>query len=194
MKIILPVLLILSLPSVAQKMKILSGDLEGLRNESTFHIKFTYDNIVIGQGLREKDYLDKVSARWEEREPGKGPLFVKQWYDDRSRLYEPAFIKSFEAQSRWKLQDSNAKYTLILKTQHLEGGWDVGVAESSAILGGELWIVETADNSKVKAIVSVVDSQGANSSGGDFNMTNRIKSAYAAAGKWLAIFMMKKSK
>ena len=186
-------MIFVSFSSSAQKMKIIAGDLHGLKEQTSYDVKFTYDSIVIGRGVPEKEYLDAISARWELIEPGKGPAFVKMWFDDRSLLYEPTFINNFEKSSKKKLNDKNAKYVLLLKTNFIEGGWDAGIEGSNAIMGGELWIVESDDNSKIKAKIRLRDSQGHNNQGGDFEMTNRINSAYAAAGKWLGIYLQKHS-
>ena len=174
-------------------MKIIQGSLQGLKGQASYDIKFSYDSMFVGRGIPENEYLDAVSARWELKEPGKGPAFVKMWFDDRQRLYEPEFVKNFENHSKIKLNDKNATYTLLLKTNSTEGGWDLWMEGSAAIIAGELWIVESADHSKVKARIRLRDSQGKDSNGGDFEMTTRIKSAYASAGKWLGIFILKHS-
>ena len=64
--------------------------------------------MVCGSGHPRKEYLADVSARWELKEPGKGPAFVKMWFDDRKRLYEPEFVKNFESHSKIKLNDKDA--------------------------------------------------------------------------------------
>lgn len=194
MKNLLVILILVSFSSSAQKMKVISGNLQELKSQTSYDIKFTYDTIIIGRGVPEKEYLKAVSERWEAREAGKGAAFVKMWFDDRSLLYEPTFIKNFEKSSKIKLKDKGASYLLLFKTNFIEGGWDAGIEGSNAIIAGELWIVDSNDPSKVKAKITVRDSQGHNNHGGDFEMTNRISSAYAAAGKWLGIYLSKHSK
>lgn len=191
MKKLLAVTVFISFSATAQKMKTISGNLQGLKDQTSYDIKFYYDSISVGRGVPEKDYVQAVSMRWDAKEKGKGDVFSKMWFDDRARLYEPTFIANFEKASKIKLTDPSAKYTLLLKTYYIEGGWDAGIEGSNAIIAGELWIVESADNSNVKAKISIRDSQGNNNHGGDFEMTNRIKSAYASAGKWLGIYLQK---
>ena len=89
--------------------------------------------------------------KWNEKEPGKGSAFVNQWFDDREILYEPAFRKNFEKYSELKLNDKSAPYTLILKTSRTEGGWDVGVMGHPGEIDGELWIVDSANQTKIIA-------------------------------------------
>jgi hypothetical protein len=194
-KSFLPVFVIFASSAFAQKMTLVAGDLKGLKGVPSFDVKFDYDSMTVGKAdIPEKEYLQSVSERWEAREPGKGKVFEKIWFENRTRLYEPAFIKNFEEATLKKLNDKSAKYTLLLKTRNTEGGFDFGVHGKEATLAGQLWIVESADNSKVKAKIKFTDSRGANSTGGDFNMPSRIKSAYDATGKWLGIFFNRKSK
>ncbi len=194
MKIFFPWLLILSLSANAQKMKLVSGSLKGLSSQTSFDIKFTYDSINVGKGVTEKQYVDQLRTRWNEREPAKGDELVNKWYSERQRLYEPAFVKNFEEYGVTKLNDKEAKYTLVLKSKYVEAGWDFGLAGSYAIIAGELWIVPTDNNSKVIAKITFHDSRGTDSNGGDFDMFYRIQSAYEKSGKWLGIYFRKKSK
>jgi hypothetical protein len=192
--ILFSVLLVVSTSAVAQKMNLVSGSLKEFKDVASFDIKFTYDSMIIGRGVPEKEYLDKIKNRWEVREPGKGQAFEKMWFESRAKLYEPAFIRNFEDYSLKKLNDENAKYTLLLKTTRTEGGFDFGVHGKEAIIAGELLIVESADNNKVKAKIVFYDGRGSNNTGGDFNMDSRIKSAYNGTGKWLGIYFRKKAK
>lgn len=194
MKKILPVLLFLYLPVSAQKMRIISGDLIGLKGIKSYNIKFSYDSLTIGTGIPEQTYLADIKERWEQREPGQGVYFVEVWFSDRKERYEPNFVKNFERFSATKLRDSTAKYTLLVKTKHTEGGWSVGILSNPGGIDGELWIVESADNSKVKARIGFYKFYGSDFSGTDFEMTNRINSAYALAGKGLGYFVKGKSK
>jgi hypothetical protein len=178
----------------AQRRQLVFGTLNGLKAHKSYDVTFTYDSMLIGMEIPEKRYLEDKRKTWDEREPGKGAAFVDQWYDARNKRYEPAFIKSFEKFSLLKLNDANAKYTMILKTYHIEAGWNIGVATHAGEISGELWIVESADPSKIIAIVSLFECLGTDDYGGDFEMTRRIQSAYASAGKWLGEFVRRKVK
>ena len=196
MKNLYLILIILSFSATAQRMKLLSGSLKDLKGQTSYDVQFKYDGMLVGRGIPEKTYLDGLKTRWEEKEPGKGKgsSLVNKWFDDRKVRYEPAFIKNFEQYSKVKLNDKNAKYTLLLKTMITEGGWDIGIEGGGGIIAGELWIVESADSNKVVTKINFYDSRGIDKNGGDFEMTTRIKSAYAITGKWLGIFYRKKSK
>jgi hypothetical protein len=188
------IFVIVSITAAAQKRKLISGSLNGLKGQKSYDIKFTYDSMQVGDYVAENRYLAEKSMDWELKEPGKGPAFVVQWFDDRERLHEPAFIKGFATFNKAKLNDKKAKYTLILRTKHTEGGWSVGIASHPAEIDGELWIVESADQSHVIAKIGFSGVLGKVSYGGDFDMTWRIQSAYEFAGKLLGDFLKRKAK
>jgi hypothetical protein len=137
----------------AQKMKLLSGGVKPLKGETSFNIKFQYDSMIVGTETKERDYLTEKKYLWDQKQQGRGSDFVEMWFEDRARLYEPAFVASFEKFSERKLYDEKAKYTLILKTTRTEGGWNVGVMNHPGEIDGELWVVETADPTNVIAKV-----------------------------------------
>ncbi len=194
MKNVLFILIILSSSAIAQKVKLVSGSLKPLKGQTSYDIKFTYDSMIVGADKPENIYLDELKKRWEEKERGKGVYFVKSWFDDRKEFYEPLFIANFEKYSRAKLKDSESKYSIIVKTKRTEGGWDGGPMSHPGVIDGELWIVESSDNEKVIAKIIFSNFTGTYSYGGDFEMTTRIRSAYAPAGKYLGWFLKKKSK
>lgn len=185
--------LIISPSAMAQKRKLISGSMEGLKEYKSYDIKFTYDYMIVGE-KSEKQFLQEKRKVWEEKEPGQGSAFVQQWFYARKDYYEPTFIKAFEEVSKIKLGDKEAKYTLIVKTLKTNGGWGIGVAAGAGDIGGEMWIVESADENKVVARIAFSDFLGKVFTNGDFEMTNRINSAYALAGQGLGDFIKRKAK
>jgi hypothetical protein len=186
------IFLVLSASASAQKLA--SGNLNGLKGVTSYTIKFIYDSMVIGDYMPEEKYLAQKKRDWEMKERGKGAAFIDQWFNDRQALYEPAFITNFEKYSDLELDDTNSEYTLIVKTQRTEGGWNIGIQSHPGEIEGEMWIVKSADPSQVIAKITFPKFRGDNASGGDFEMTWRISAAYAVAGRWLGNFIRKKTK
>jgi hypothetical protein len=178
----------------AQKRILLAGSLKGLKEQQSYGLKFNYDSMIVGNDKFEKEYLEEKRRIWEANEPGKGDEFVNQWFDDREVRYEPAFIRSFEKYTNIKLNDKDAKYTMIVKTIRTEGGWDVGVMSIPGDIDAEIWIVESANESNVVAKIGFYGFAGKISHGGDFNMTRRIQSAYESLGKWVIDYLKRKAK
>jgi hypothetical protein len=150
--------------------------------------------MIVGLDKSEKEYLEEKRRIWETNERGKGDEFVKQWFDDREARYEPTFIRSFEKYTNIKLNDKDAKYTMIVKTIRTEGGWDVGVMSIPGEIDTEIWIVESANESNVIAKLGFYGFVGKISHGGEFNMTRRIQSAYESLGKWVIDYLKRKAK
>ncbi len=181
---------------LAQSVKLLDGSLESLKGQKSYNIIFRYDSMLVGMAdpNPEKVFLLEVKKRWEDREPGRGSDFIQEWFEDRKLLYEPSFIQNFKQYAKVELPDPQAAYTLIVKTKHTEGGWFGGVLAHPGQIDGELWIVESADQSKVVARIAFYKFTGKIQYPGDFEMTTRIQSAYAIAGKGLGDFVKRKSK
>jgi len=188
------ILSIISLTSYAQTKKLIQGDLLTLQAVRSMNIVFTYDSMIIGAGTSETEYLRERERRWNEREPGKGAAFVKKWFDDRKRLYEPAFIKNFEQHAPVKLGDPDAQYTMVVKTMRTEGGWDIGIGSKKGEIDGELWIVESSNHDKIIAKIGFYEFMGKSADGGDFGMTLRIRDAYVNAGWVLGSYIKKHAK
>jgi hypothetical protein len=190
-----PVLLlcVIFFPSNAQKKKLLQGTLDGLKGVKSYDIKFTYDSMVVGIDTPENQYLRTKKKEWDERDPGKGSAFLNEWFDGRQLQYEPTFIKNFETYSQVTLNDKSATYTMILKTTRTEAGWYAGVLAHPGEIDGELWIVESADPSKVIAKIGFYGFVG-KTSRDDIDMSDRIETAYEMAGKGLGDFFKRKAR
>jgi len=188
------VLFFLTSPALGQSIKLLSGSVARLRGEKSYDIMFTYDNMLIGNGTTEKEYLKEKRKQWELKEEGYGDEFVKRWFIARKDQYEPVFIASFKKYAKFTIPNPKASYTLIVKTQRTEGGWDGGVIGHPGMIDGEVWIVESANKDNVIARIAFVEIPGNNSNGGDFEMITRIQNAYKIAGKGLGDFLRRKTK
>jgi len=194
MKPLLLVLIMLPFYTMAQRISLINGDLKALKGQTSYNIKFNYDSLYVGRNIPEKDFLKALKARWDEKDSSKSEELIQMWFGDRQKYYEPVFIKEFEKSSGLKLKNQNTPYTILLKTRFTEGGWNVGVAGQTGEIGGELWIVESADNGKIICKIKFYDSKGDEPFGGDFDMTRRILTAYKNAGKWMGYFVRRKSK
>lgn len=168
----------------AQKIKITEGNLSALKGQTEINTEYSYDNIKVGNFNNEDDYIQKKKDEYNKKEAGKGDTWAAAWKNDRRSRFEPKFEELFSENANIKAGKSpNAKYTLIFKTTFVEPGFNVGVMRKNAYIDGEIWIVETADHSKVIAKATVDNSPGRMFGGFDFDTGARIAEAYAAAGK-----------
>lgn len=176
------------MPAVAQKIKLVEGDLSPLKDQKEINAEFTYDHLTVGKDS-EEDYIRKKTAEYNNKEAGKGDTWAKAWKADRTDRYEPKFDELFNDNGDMKVgKYPNAKYTLIFHTTYIEPGFNVGVARKNSYIDAEVQIVETADHNKTIAKVSIDNAPG-RMMGFDFDTGMRIMESYAVAGKKLARFI-----
>ncbi|MET7001012.1 hypothetical protein [Chitinophaga defluvii] len=185
-------LMALVLPASAQRIKLTDGSLAELKGETKINTEFTYDHMKVGKFDSEEEYIQKKTAEYNKKEPGKGDTWAKAWVSDRAGRFEPKFNQLFTDNSGGITAGNEpaAKYTLIFKTAFTEPGFNVGVWRQNAEMDGEAWIVETANKEKVVAKLSVNDAKG-RLMGFDFDTGLRIQEAYADAAKALAKYIRK---
>ena len=97
---------------VAQKVKVIEGDLSALKNEKSINTEFSYENMKVGKYKDEKEYLEKKKEEYNKKEAGKGDTWATAWVDDREARYEPQFNELFEKTSQMTITPK-AKYTLL---------------------------------------------------------------------------------
>jgi hypothetical protein len=193
-KLVVIIFACLALNAYSQKIKIIEGDLKALKGQTSVKTEFTYENMIVGKNLTEKDYIKEKKAKFNEKESGRGEKWEKAWNDDRKERFEPQFRELFAKHSGISTVGDNAKFTLIFKTTRTEPGWNVGVARASAYIDAEAWIVESANPDKVIAKISILKSPGRDAMGYDFETGARLQEAYAKAGKSLGRFIKDKTK
>ena len=181
-------LLLACFRSGAQRLKLSDGSLSALKDEKAMNVIFVYENMKVGKYDKEEDYVASKKAEYNKKEPGKGDTWAKNWVSDRDSRYEPKFIELFEKSSDMSVK-KDAKYTLIFKTNFTEPGFNIGIMRKNAEINAEAWVVETADQSKAIAKITVQKALGRTFGGYDFDTGERIAEAYADAGKALGSFV-----
>lgn len=178
----------LSVNTNAQRIKTKSGDLSVLKNETAINIEFAYDNMSVGKYDNESEYLEKKKAEYNSKEPGRGDRWVKNWVADRKSSFEPKFIDLFERNSGMTTK-SDAKYSLIFHTTSTEPGYYIYISKKNAEIDAEVTIVETANRSKVIAVITISNAPGRTFSGEDWATGDRIAESYAVSGKRLGKYI-----
>ena len=181
-------LLIIAFTANAQKFQITEGDIEFLKTETALNIEFTYNDMSVGKFENEADYVAKKKAEYNKKEEGRGDTWEKEWYADRKMVFQPKFIDLFEKSTDMIIKPT-AKYTLIFHTTSTEPGYNVYVSRKNAEIDAVATIVETADRSKVIAVIKIKNAPGRTFSGNDYATGDRISECYAVAGKKLGKFI-----
>ena len=193
-KILFLMLLGLSFSGYAQKIKLVSGSLAGLKGEKSVNAEFTYNDMGVGKFAKEEDYVNKKKGEYNEKEAGKGDKWAQAWVDDRKEKFEPQFRELFAKQSDLSSVDANAKYTMIVHTIFTEPGYNIGISSMPAYINLEVLIVETANKSTVVATITVMKIPGRSAMGYDFDTGARLAEAYAKGGKEVGAFLAKNMK
>lgn len=180
----------------AQKIKLVDGDISFLKGVKDLGVEFTYEDLTIGK-MSEADYIAKKVAEAEEREPGTGEAWPDQWYGDRPGHYEPKFIELFNdvmLSEGVTLTESveATDYMMIVQTNFIEPGFNVGVARKSALINLVVEFVETDNPENVLATFTIDKSPGGLPFGGDYDSGVRVGEAYAKAAKYFAKYLLKK--
>lgn len=194
-KLFVVALMSISLGVFAQKIKLIEGNLNVLKGQSSVNIEFVYDNMLVTTKNRpEAEYLAEKTAEYNKKEPGKGDKWATSWKEDRKARFEPQFHELFQKHSGMKTTDDKATYTLIFKTTSTETGYNIGISKRPAYIDGELWVVETANKDKALAKLTIQNVVGSQFGGFDYETGARLQECYAKAGKELAGYIKSKTK
>jgi len=192
--ILLAVGLLMTGSAMAEKIRLVEGDLSPLKGVTKFNVQYKYDGMTVTTKNRNEDeFIREKQEEYNKKEAGKGDNWARSWKADRHNRYEPQFKEQFDKQSGAEVGDfPNEKYTLIFTTTHAETGYNIGISRRNAYIDGEVTIVETANPSHIIARLSVDDCAGRQFGGMDFDTGERLKEAYAVAGKGVGKFIRKK--
>jgi hypothetical protein len=181
-------LVFFALTANAQRIKTIEGDIAVLKGETTMNIEFTYNDMSVGKFEHESEYIEKKKAEYNAKEPGRGDSWAKSWISDRKMVFEPKFIDLFEKSTDMVVK-ATAKYTIIFHTTTTEPGYNIYISKKNAEIDAEATVVETANRSKIIAVISVKNAPGRTFSGNDFATGDRIAECYAVSGKKLGKFI-----
>jgi hypothetical protein len=187
-------LLAATLSASAMKVKVKQGDLKSLKGTTEFNIQYDYSNMTVTtKNLEEAAFIREKKADLNDKERGRGDTWAAAWVTDRQSRFEPQYKEEFEKQSDLKLvNNTSAKYTMIMHTTHTETGFNIGITSRPAYIDAEVRIVETTNPSNVIAVIMVDNSPGRMAFGMDFDTGERLKEAYAKAGKEVGKLISKK--
>lgn len=188
----------LGLVSMAQKIRVESGDLSFLKDQTELNVKYDFSDFQVGGFASEGEYKKKKMKEYNEKEAGRGETWENSWERDKRERFPNKFEELFDKGLSGKIHaaqnNDKATYTLIVKTTFIEPGFNVGVMRKSAAVAFEYIFVESADESKVMAKLKQPDVPGSQFGGYDYDTGTRISESYAKGAKMLAAYMVKNMK
>ncbi|TDQ28846.1 hypothetical protein [Tenacibaculum caenipelagi] len=183
----------------AQKMKVVNGNFDFIKDQKEINVEFVYDNMkLFKKNLTNEEYMAERSAKLEEDSRGKGERWKKSWIGSREIIYAPKFL---ELMNRYLEKDhgvyfaenlKDAKYTLVVETVWVYPGWNAAVMRQPAKVSTLLKFVETANKDNVVLEITSKNAPG-NKFGGTFSNEDRLGEGYAKTGKSLAKLVLKKA-
>jgi len=186
----------LSSTGYSQKIKIKSGDLSSVKGQTSINIEYDYEGMAVGKFESQEAYIEKKMTEYDEKEPGKGQKFKDSWYLAQKERFPNKFEQlmndGFEkAGIKVSQNNTEAKYTFIVKTTYTEPGFNVGVMRRPAFTNIVLKIVETSNKDNVVCEISSDANPGQDFAGFDYDASYRIAESYAKCAKSLAKYMLK---
>jgi hypothetical protein len=198
--IVLSVLLLFSISTsllFAQKIKLVSGDLSFLKGQTKINIEYIYDGMMVGL-KSEEDYVNSKVEYYNKDKAGEGDKWLQNWINCRKNKYQPKFEEMLNLYLKknkvnFSPNNTDAKYTLILKTDFTEPGFSIGIARQPAHINTSIFFVETANKSNKLVEITIEDASSHYAAGEIYDAGFRIQEAYAACGKKLAKFLKKEA-
>lgn len=201
LKLILSILAIVFYSSQvnAQKIKVVEGELSSFKGLTEINVEYNYDDMAVGKFKTEEAYIEKKKTEYNEDEPGKGDRWEEEWHADKENTYQMKFEQLFnlvmisEETGMEVGFFPSADYTLIVKTNFLEPGFNIGISRKDASINVEIMLVKTEEPGNIITQVNMDKVPGRGAMGGDFDTEYRIGEAYAKCGKELAQYIYKKA-
>jgi hypothetical protein len=187
-----------SISLFSQKITVVSGSVDFIKNQKIIQFVFTYENMVVGK-MTEAEYVEKKILEYNQKEEGRGDLWRESWINDRDTRFAPKFKELFDKHFEkygivaGDTNSEGAEYTIIINTDFTEPGFNVGIVRKNAEIDLTCTVYKIATNEEV-AVIKVFNASANNFWGTDFDSGYRIQECYGKAGRELAKFFIKKAK
>lgn len=199
-KIAVIALLFLSGVTMAQKMKIKSGDLKFIKDQKEVNVEFVYENLkLMKENLSEAEYVKNRSTELNEKNRGNGDIWKKKWEGSKEMIWNPKFLELANTVMSKEKKDilfqeglKSAKYTLIVDAVWIYPGWDIAMMKQPAKVTLSLKFVETANKNNVVCEIFSENAPG-DQWGSNFSNESRIGEGFAKSAKSLAKMILKEA-
>jgi hypothetical protein len=186
--------MLIAVTATAQKLK--TGDLKMLKGQSVLNIRYDYSKMMVGKKTAEEYVNDGIAER-NKKKAGSGDEWAVKWQSDRTERFQPSFERNFnrktsESGTIVKPEANDAKYTIIVRVNFYEPGFQSGVGVSKAAsLSMVIDVVETGAPDKTLATIEYAKIPSKSMMGYDFDAGARIESCFDRAGDDYGKFFVK---
>lgn len=175
----------------AQKIKVVSGDMDFLEDLAEISVTFEYpEDMKFGKTTQDK-YIERKMAEAEKKEEGAGEAWKESFYADREEHNEPQFMGALDkyAGDLYAAQDDpDYEYTMKVKTTFVEPGFFMGFQNKKSAIDLEITFVKTDAPDVAIAVVKITKAPGA--AGPDTGF--RVGDAYFTAAQQFGKLLKKK--
>lgn len=188
-KILFLLFLAVSTLMMAQRIKVISGDYNFLKDEKFIKVVFKYADLKFEKkNLSEAEF---VSQRMAEIEKSKGKEEAEKWKADweesKEKTFPEKFMKSWNNNTGILASNSFAqtKYTLIVEPIWVHVGLFMPLMSDKALVSSKMTFVETDNPSNILMVVEGIKATGDNGFGVP-NHNDRVAECFAKTSKMLA--------
>ncbi|MDQ0783529.1 hypothetical protein [Chryseobacterium sp. W4I1] len=189
-KIFLLILITIFTSLTAQRVRVISGDYNFLKDQKFIKVVFKYDHLKFEKkNLTEQEFLD---IRIAEIEKAKGKEEAEKWKADweysKEKSFPDKFMMSWNKNATIQASDKFAqtKYTLIVEPTWVHVGLFFPLASDKALVSSKMTFVETDNPGNVLMVVEGIKATGDNGFGVP-NNNDRIAECFAKTAKMLAL-------
>lgn len=182
-------LIALSSCLMAQRVKVVSGDYNFLKDQKFIKVVFKFEGVTFAKKkITEEQY---IAERMADIEKTGGKEEAEKWKNDweysKSKTFQDKFLASWNKNTKIEASTNfeKTKYTLIVEPTWIYQGWFGGIMNDPAQLNTRMTFVETDNPNNILMVVEGIKATGDNVIGIP-NNNDRIAECYAKTSKMLA--------
>lgn len=183
-------LITLSACLMAQRVKVISGDYNFLKDQKFVKVVFKFEGVTFGKKkISEQQY---IADRMEDIEKASGKEEAEKWKTDweysKDKTFQEKFLASWNKNTKIEASTKfdKTKYTLIVEPTWIYQGWFGAIMNDPAQLNTRMTFVETENPSNILMVVEGIKAIGDNVVGIP-NNNDRIAECYAKTSKMFAL-------
>ncbi|MDQ0592510.1 hypothetical protein QFZ37_000879 [Chryseobacterium ginsenosidimutans] len=159
-------LIILSSCLMAQRVKVISGDYNFLKDQKFVKVVFKFEGVTFAKKkISEQQY---ITDRMEDIEKASGKEEAEKWKADweysKDKTFQDKFLASWNKNTKIEASTKfdKTKYTLIVEPTWIYQGWFGGIMNDPAQLNTRMTFVETENPSNILMVVEGIKAIGDN--------------------------------
>lgn len=148
-KILLIVSIVFITVGYSQRFKELEGKFENLSAVNSFKVEFNYEKIQVHGFDSEEDFLNEKMEK-RKADPEKAENFKKEWFLNREKYYNPAFVNYFNTyfkKGECKIVD-DSPYLIKVNLTWIYPGYAIEPAKLSATIE----FIDTTNSKKLLVV------------------------------------------